>query len=272
MQLLIDVGNSRIKWAFWDGHKLESPQSANHRGVNFDRLLHHLWRNIEQPQSILITNVAGKEIDAALQSWCNTIWELNPITLKTGKEAFGVLNGYSEPQTLGVDRWLGLVAAYQNLGHSQAVCVIDCGTCLTVDVVNKSGIHMGGLLLPGVQSMRQALANFTDACHISGSMTSESPSLLAKNTSEGIIGGTLFAAVSHVDRLIQEIKEELRADITCILTGGEAASIKELVQFEHQYQPHLVLEGMTYYAQSAAEKQGAAHSPFHERVTQAERF
>ena len=54
MQLLVDVGNSRIKWAYWDGSQLSEPRVAQHRGTNFDRLLHYIWGDIVHPHGVMI--------------------------------------------------------------------------------------------------------------------------------------------------------------------------------------------------------------------------
>lgn len=250
MQLLVDVGNSRIKWAFFDGRDLHQPQVANHQNVNFDRFLHHIWRDLDTPSKVWITNVAGDEIGEALTSWIRTIWHQHPIFLQSQSHAFGVINGYQHPQALGHDRWLGLIAAFNAFDRQYPVCVIDCGTCLTIDVVDAQGYHLGGLLLPGIHTMRQALSLYTDGCqfssHISANVSSKS--LLAKNTQEGMIGGTLFAAVAYVERFIAEIHEEFSDDLKILISGGEAPILMKLVAKDLIFKPHIVLEGMAQYA------------------------
>lgn len=251
MQLLVDVGNSRIKWAYWNGVTFCGEASASHRDQNFDRLLHLIWRELDLPEQVLIANVAGLEIEQALSSWIGTIWELEPIFLKTEPEAFGVINGYQQPKQLGLDRWLAVVAAFNSHGKHKPVCVIDCGTSLTIDVVNKQGQHLGGLLLPGVHTMRQALTNFTDGCKFKEQPQQMRAELLAHNTQEAMIGGTLFAAVAYIDRFLLEMSRELGEPLDVIIAGGEAAMLANLIEMPVHIRPNLVLEGLAHYANQA---------------------
>ncbi len=254
MQLLVDVGNSRIKWAFWNGVTLCSWHVASHSGFNFDRFLHRIWRELEAPSKVWVANVAGLEIEEALTSWVGTIWQQTPVFLETQEYAFGVTNGYQEPHKLGLDRWLGLIAGFNEYGQKAPVCIVDCGTSLTVDVINKHGKHLGGLLLPGIHTMRQALSNFTDGCSMKPRLSSPSQmgnSLLATNTEEGMIGGTIFAAVAYVERFLSEIEDEIAEPLKLVITGGEAELILSLVQKPLIYRPNLVLEGIAYYSNHA---------------------
>jgi type III pantothenate kinase len=247
MQLLVDVGNSRIKWAFYDKGQLVHAQVASHQNVNFDRFLHHIWRELETPDKVWIANVAGKEIQEALSSWITTTWHQEPIFLNTQSQAFGVVNGYKQPLSLGLDRWLGIVAAF-NMFDSLPVCIIDCGTCLTIDVVDNQGYHLGGLLLPGIHTMRYALSTYTDGCQMNSQTPEVGAKLIAQNTHDAMIGGTMFACVAYIERYIEQIKAKLGHQLKIVMSGGEADSLRKQLCIESEYRPHMVLEGILYYA------------------------
>lgn len=255
MQLLVDVGNSRIKWAYWNGVTFCHEQAANHRGSNFDRFLHQIWRDADKPESVWVANVAGSEIEEALSSWVGTIWEQEPVFLTTQTHAFGVMNGYQNPTQLGLDRWLGIVAAFNQCGKEKPVCIIDCGTSLTLDVVSADGQHLGGLLLPGVHTMRQALSDFTDGCKFQDQSAGLKTDLLAQNTQEAMIGGTLFAAVAYVDRFLDEMELELKQPLEICMTGGEAELLSNLMDRQVHVRPNLVLEGLAHYANQSQFRQ-----------------
>lgn len=246
MQLLVDVGNTRMKWAYWDG-EISDPCSSIHKGTNFDRLLHHVWRDSIRPDRVLISNVVGNEIKEAISSWVETLWHLKAEFIQTESQAFGVQNGYKDPYTLGIDRWLAMIAAFRHFKGREPVCVIDCGTCLTVDVVDKTGIHLGGLLIPGTYSMREVLTSCTQSSPMKQDIQFND-GLLARNTYDGMMGGTLFASVAYIERLLLEIQREFTDPLKVIMTGGEALSLKKLISQDVFYKPDLVLEGLGYYA------------------------
>ena len=262
MQLFVDVGNTRIKWGYWNGHDLIDVNAAVHRGLNFDRLLHTIWGDMTPPKKVWVANVVDEEIQEALEAWMHTVWDRAPIFLKTEPEAFGVTNGYLEPKTLGLDRWLAMIAGFHAFEATHPVCILDFGTCLTADVVTQSGQHLGGLILPGLQSMRQTLASSAKGCVLASKQNQpfQSEGFFGKNTQDGIFGGTLYACVAYVERLLNDVDREFNGEVKTIVTGGDAKMFMNLINHEVLYKPNLVLEGISFYANSSpglAKKQKA---------------
>lgn len=252
MQLLVDVGNSRIKWCYWNGQTLSAVGSEAHCHVNFDRLLHQIWGEKTAPSKIWISNVAGAEIHAALVCWISTVWRIRPRFLQTESNAFGVSNGYHESKSLGIDRWLNLIATYNNSKTKSPFCVIDCGTCITVDALDADGMHLGGLILPGIQTMRQAVIQSTAECTLEDASPMMGSTMLARSTKQGLWGGTLFAAVSYLERLVDEMTLELGHDLKIIVTGGEADLLLSLMGPRFELREHLVFEGIIHYVNEVA--------------------
>jgi type III pantothenate kinase len=211
-------------------------------------VLEEAWQNLPQPGAVWVSNVAGSELAEALEQWLQQTWGLLP-QYATSSEAWGeVRNAYEEPGRLGVDRWLALLAAYEI--SKQAVCIIDCGTAITVDVMASSGQHLGGLIVPGLGMMRDALYAGTEGVHESVPASSAG-SLLACDTAGAVEGGSLYAVVAFIDRVCTDMEKELDEPMTCLLTGGDATDILPLLNVEVEHEPLLVLQGLALIAESS---------------------
>jgi type III pantothenate kinase len=149
-------------------------------------------------------------------------------------DGFGVRNAYRQPEKLGVDRWLALVAARQDL---QPVCVVDCGTAITLDLLDGEGQHLGGLICPGLTLMKQALSDGTQALAFDGREFALKP---ADFTEAAIDSGTLFAAIGLVEAVLARQPEGFKI----ILTGGDALRIAGGLKLRHQVDDALVLRGL----------------------------
>lgn len=155
MILLLDVGNTRVKWA-WLEHLDVAPAGA----VAHDATRRSWQREIEadghRPRRIVVASVAGPAFAAALTLWSRDHYRIEPELLAARAEQCGVRNAYARPAALGVDRWLALIGAWRN--RALPTLVVSSGTALTVDALDGGGQHRGGLIVPGVQMMRDARA------------------------------------------------------------------------------------------------------------------
>lgn len=248
MILLVDAGNTRIKWAELEGNALQSGAAVLRRRVEEDMDgLAGAWAALPAPRRLLVASVAGSEFGERLRILAGRLWGLAPEFIAAQATAFGVTNAYTEPQRLGVDRWLALVAAHR-LVH-EPVCIVDCGTALTVDVMARDGEHLGGLIIPGLGLMRRALLEKTAGIElaIGGAQTGE-VALFAKDTRSGVMGGTLYATVAAIDRIVQDVAEVIGAEPACVLTGGDAGVVRGLLAAEFRHEPELVLKGLAIVA------------------------
>lgn len=248
MMLLVDAGNTRIKWAGLEGGVLKSGAAVlRSDGAQDVDSLATVWAALPVPQRLLIASVAGPDFGARIGAWSEKFWGLVPEFVTAQSHAFGVCNAYSEPQRLGVDRWLALVAARRLV--TGPVCIMDCGTALTIDVLAQDGEHLGGLIIPGLGLMRRALLENTAGIESAiGDVTREKISLLAKDTRSGVMGGTLYATVAVIDRIVQDLTEAIGADISCVLTGGDAEAVRPLLSAAFHYELELVLQGLAIVA------------------------
>ena len=159
------------------------------------------------------------------------------------RSSYGVSNAYTSPERLGADRWATLVAAHHL--YPGPSCVVDCGTAVTIDAVAGTGEHLGGLILPGLTMMRQALVENTQGI---GRVATGDVSLLARNTDDGVTAGTLYALVAALDRIVADVAAELDGEVALLLTGGDAGMLLPLLQDSWQHEPDLVLQGLAVIA------------------------
>jgi len=247
--LLIDIGNSRIKWTMVVRGKLR-PAAGGARPASADlaATAEQWWGKLKAPGRILVSNVAGAEFASALGDWCRIQWQLEPEFVTPQAEAYGIRNGYVMPERLGADRWTALIAARRR--SRGPVCIIDAGTALTLDLVTADDVHQGGLIIPGLEMMRRALLERTGVLSsAAGSAVRGAVSLLARDTRDGVEGGTLYALVATIDRVVADIGAELGQRPYCFITGGNAADLLPLLAGDYHHVPDLILEGLAIIAE-----------------------
>ena len=227
--LLLDVGNTAIKWRLADEHGLLEPG-----GIAADlKVLQEELRDVTW-QRVAVSSVATDEFDASL---CGVLEALHaaPVWLATADARCGdLINAYPKPQQLGVDRWLAMLAA--RAWNRGPVCVIDAGTAITIDLVSDSGQHGGGYILPGVELMRRALTTETGRIQV--------PALAPPTMQPGadsvacVSAGIWHAALGGVHSVLAG-----HPDHAPLLTGGSAGALLEL-GLNAESRPDLVLEGL----------------------------
>ena len=238
--LLIDLGNSRLSWAFFSGGNISVPNSCSTM-AEISLKIEAEWRDIS-PVPVYIANVAGSELQQMLSRWFEAHWNTTPILLKSQQLAHGVTNAYQKPEELGVDRWLALIGA--RAMSWLPVCVVDCGSAVTIDVMDANGVHQGGIITPGYEMMLSSLKRGTA---IPGFQEAgKSYRLLGKSTSECLHNGCANTIAAIIDRVMQSGSQLQRL----FITGGNAAIITPLLEHPSRPVPDLVFRGMVQYVQN----------------------
>ena len=146
----------------------------------------------------------------------------------------GVVNGYREPERLGVDRWLALLTAWREL-HGGAV-VVSAGTALTVDILAADGQHNGGYIVPGLRLMRHALVSGTSGVRPAAETL---PSLApGRSTTEAVLHGCMAMAVALIERARRDVATPV------VLSGGDAGALAPWLAGPVLQRPDLVLDGL----------------------------
>lgn len=243
MNFLVDIGNSRIKWAHQTGVQLFDHGSKFYDKENVAKCFDASWHDIAVPERFLVANVGGERVAEQLLQWSVRNWNVTPEFASVTKSAFGVINAYKDVTRLGIDRWLALIAVWQK--YQSAACIVDCGTAVTIDGLNADGEHMGGLILPGIMLMQQSLHHKT---MIVAGKQNENIKSMAKTTEQAIESGCTLAVVGLIEHVLKDLEKTSGKKLSCILTGGDADRIKNLLPKAFISEPHIVLEGLSVLA------------------------
>lgn len=241
--LVVDIGNSRIKWATVEDGELIGHGAVGYQDETLGQELDAALRHLDDPGAVAYCSVGASATGTVLERWAARRWGIEANRVLTAAEGFGVRCAYPRPETLGADRWAALVACRQQ--RKGAAIVVDCGTAITLDAISEAGDHLGGVIVPGVMLMRLALTTRTDQIP---AQDSDSREVLAKCTADGVAAGTLYAAAAAVDRVVQEMGRNLPPGSARILTGGATELLRPLMVTGFETQPHLVLYGLAVIA------------------------
>lgn len=246
--LLVDIGNSRIKWAWLkDGHlgKSQAAEYSGWRAGDFARRVIGSRRDIER---ILVSSVAADRVTDALAAGARLVRAPEPERVTTRRRAGGVTIGYIDPWRLGVDRLLAMIAAHRRFAR-RPVCAVAVGTALTLDLVGADGRHWGGAIIPAPPLMVASLLDGTSGIRrrVQGGASGRGPALFGRSTRAAVEQGARFAAAAAVDRAVSEAKALVGRTPALVLTGGGAPGLRPLIRSPSLIVPDLVLEGLAVW-------------------------
>lgn len=248
MILLADVGNSRIKWAIYEkGEFLQEGLIYHHQTKLSEAGGLKQWEYLPRPNRALIVSVAGPELCSTLKTWVRRVWAIDAEFVIATATCCGLYNAYAEPALLGADRWVAMIAA--RALTQQACYVVDCGTALTIDAVAADGRHLGGVIVPGIQLMRQAL--YSETRQIIPEQGEYC--LFGTSTKDCVWGGTIYAVAAAIDGITERMMAARGPGIR-FLTGGGAELIAEYLLGKFQIQPDLVFHGLKLIAEQQESK------------------
>ena len=194
---------------------------------------------------MVVGNVAGEGVETTIKAWANRYWKLQPEFVRSRREGWGVVNSYKRPSELGVDRWLGMVAARSET--KEACGIVDAGTAVTIDGLTKQGQHIGGVIMPGLSLMRRSLLE-----HTSEILDAEGPQSLglASDTASAVVSGTSFALIAGIERVLETLVNVLGTRPTTYVTGGDASFVGSALDSENIVDHDLVLKGLVTVARN----------------------
>jgi len=239
MNVLVDIGNSRFKWLIEQAGQMQPVVSLDFRPADFLSQLRLDWKALPIPEKFALASVSDQSLTRAVLSLAIELWPDTQLLLPfSTASAFGVRNAYEKPHKLGIDRWLSLWAVHTHFPGQN--CIIDCGTAITVDVLDAEGRHQGGLINPGLRLMRHSLAAETSQLGLSKVAARLD---FASATEHAIAAGSLYAAVGMIEAVMRRLPSTYRL----ILCGGDAASIAEHLSIAYRIEPLLVFQGLSLF-------------------------
>jgi type III pantothenate kinase len=245
--LLVDIGNSRIKWARLERGRMGPQRAAEHAGwtsTDYERSVLGRASGVER---VLVASVAGARVDRAFAKAARRATGRAPTFVASARRSGGVTTRYTEPWRLGVDRWVAAIGAFA-MNRGKPACVVDVGTAMTIDLVDAKGVHRGGAIVPGPALMVESLLRDTSGIARRAGGARPGRALYAKNTLAAIEQGARFATAALIDRAVAEASALIGSKPLVFLTGGAAPSVRPLVKCAHRHVPALVLRGLAVIA------------------------
>ena len=251
--LLVDIGNTRVKWARFADGKVGRQHAAAHTGWTNEDFVRALFSQRGTVERILIVSVAGPRVDRLVSAAAKACTGIEPEFFTSKRTAGGVTTQYSEPWRLGADRLVGAIGAHQ-LARGRAVCVIGVGTALTLDLVDGRGRHRGGAIVPAPALMKDSLLTKTNGIRRRAQGGSPTGSFFARSTRAAIEQGSRYAAAAVIDRAVAEARKVIGHPPLVLLTGGGAPALRPLISSRHRFVPDLVLQGLAVLATDSAKQ------------------
>ena len=266
--LLLDVGNSRLKWALVRLADTHQPKGRMRRARASGSLAVAALRRSSKPLSrvlrrggseaqIYVCNVAGPIVERRIRLAASALHLHTPRFIRTAASTAGVVNGYDEAWRLGVDRWVALIGAHLQYPNRN-LCIVSIGSAMTIDLLAADGRHQGGSITPGPYLMLEALLQSTAGIRRRAgassavALTRGRPataarhihSLFAHDTRSGVLSGCLYACAELIERALVEGRRRFGARVDLIVTGGGAAAILPLLRSRYRRDDDLVLNGL----------------------------
>ncbi|MCD4681040.1 MAG: type III pantothenate kinase [Bacteroidales bacterium] len=239
MKIILDFGNTLKKIAIFENNEIENLKIIEKE--NYSKIEAYLSKNVRNNSNL------SKVIPAILSSVINypdsfrrfMVENFNFIEL-TEKTPIPVINKYKTESTLGKDRLAAIIGA-NHIFPKNNVLSIDCGTCITYDLITKSGEYLGGGISPGIAMRFKALHNFTDKLPLMSSTNFSE--LIGTTTEESILSGVLNGVVTEIEGIIQRYQKKF-AELEIILSGGDINYFDKTLKNNIFAVPNLVLLGL----------------------------
>jgi len=215
--IYLDIGNSNTKWKY-EGKYFDTPTNR------------FSFTELPKSSKTWISNVSS---DFIIES------KSNFSIVKSQKRYKSLVNSYKKPDMLGSDRWLAMIASYEK-NPVKGFILVDIGTAVTIDLVNNSGLHLGGVIFPGLYKIRETFDNFPVSNEVKINNISQS-------TKGAWSIGTLDLIVNGINRKVHDIKIR-EPDIDIYITGGGVRDIEKYLDFSYVYDKNLVLDGLELFA------------------------
>lgn len=247
MLLCIDVGNTNTVLGIFQGDKMlshwrvrtERDMTGDELAVLVNNLLRPTQLEMDSIRNIIISCVVPPLL-SAFKEFCLLYLNHEPMIVGPGIET-GMRINYDNPKEVGADRIVNAVAAYQK--YRTGLIVVDFGTATTFDYISPEGFYEGGAIAPGIIISAEAL--FQKASKLPRVEIFAKPeTVIAKETISSMNAGLIYGYAGMVDGIVDRIKQEIRADLTVIATGGLAPLIKSEARSIDHIEEFLTLEGL----------------------------
>lgn len=244
MIVLVDLGNSRLKWAVLQ----RNGQLGAMRAVAHEHA-HARIPSLRAGVPVLAVSVAQESVRSRFESMVRKATGFAPRFVQSEAQRDGLINGYRDAWRLGADRWVAMIGARALFPRASALLVVDVGTATTLDLITRDGRHHGGLILPGSSMMVDSLLGRTGgiALRAQGVKQVAQANFFVRDTRSAVQQGATQSVVAIIERARREARAMIGSNPTVILTGGGAGDIETDLAVPHRRVDDLVLQGLVQY-------------------------
>lgn len=246
MTLILDFGNSSAKWTCYENGKLSPMQRYEYLSSGPDAAIDQIVKNVlgeaESWREVVFVSVVGEAFDKQFAAALSAQRECHLTQFSAASYQGPIQLAYGNAKNFGSDRLAAMIAAEKQYAGNRVI--VDCGTAVTIDVLDEKALHLGGLILPSARLMEESLSQNTHAIE-TGSQ--QRVAWLANNTPDAVHSGAHYCLHYGLQGILGQLKAELGQETTVILTGG---GINEKMSREFQsaeWVPDLVLMGLALW-------------------------
>ncbi len=232
MNLIIDVGNTRIKSAVFEGDILKEVFF-----FDTDDILSEIKKILK---NFAITQAIMSNVGAISTEILDKLQQLIKVIVVSAATSIPFVNLYKTPNTLGIDR-IALIAGAVKQFPNRNVLVIDAGTCITFDFVNTRNEYLGGAISPGIQMRFNALHHFTANLPLLNKRELKNP--IGTSTKDCMNSGVVNGVVNEIDGVINQYKIKY-SDLTVVLTGGDTNFLSKQLKSSIFANQNFLLKGL----------------------------
>lgn len=239
MIALVDIGNTRTKYVYQKGQELSVIEAVANEKVTMLWLDQH-FSGINQ---LIVANVSQSALSELITTWANQ-HQINLHLVRTEKKRFGIVSAYNQPEKLGVDRWLAMIGAFK-LYHGKNMLIIDAGTATTVDLLSASGQHLGGWIIPGIDTMFDSVLQQT--ANVEANKGENASIAFGRDTNENVNNACWAATVGAIEVAIRQAKLVVSELDLVLMTGGNEKALSNLLESKVTSVKNLVFIGLQAY-------------------------
>jgi type III pantothenate kinase len=253
--LLIDAGNSRVKWALAEADGTQTHSGAFAHSSDASDAPAADWSTLPTPIGAWISNVAGEAVARHIDALLDTRWPGLPrTTIRATATQCGVTNSYTTPSALGSDRWAGLIGAHAAF-PGEPLLIATFGTATTLEALRADGTFTGGLIAPGWSLMMRSLGEHTaqlptlDAHAARGLLgAAAAATSFAVDTSRSLSAGCMLAQAGLIERNWRDLQAAWQLPVRLVIGGGAADEVAGALQVPYTRHDTLVLSGLALIA------------------------
>lgn len=222
MHLLIDVGNTRVKWAVIEDEFNEDVDVC----IGSLKELSISIQNMDTVNTKVLLSAVNQTNDLMLLLDKSDFAEITSV--KSQSTQAGISNSYEQPERMGIDRWLAMIASHK-LVNNKGIVIVDAGSALTIDVLNQKGFHQGGYIVPGIAMAQSALFSNTEQVKrydevVATNRSSGRLNKLGNNTLQCVEYGVINQQVALIEKVMKQYPE-----YEIMITGGDGELLAEFL-------------------------------------------